>query len=77
MEYVWCPLKNGLQILPLSPEELTQGPQAEKMSFCVDSKDQLTENPARFVNGAASSEQCPLINIKMCELGRVMRWSQI
>eukprot|EP00438_Fugacium_kawagutii_P008251 Skav226270 [mRNA] locus=scaffold2708:297473:298230:- [translate_table: standard] len=72
MEYTWCPLKNGVEMLNMSPEELISGPRAEEMAFCVDSKDFATENPARYVNGAKQQEQCELVNVKMCELGRVM-----
>lgn len=73
MDYTWCPLKNGLAMLDMTPEELMAGPKADDMSFCVDSKE-FTEktNLGRYVNGAKSREQCELINVKMCELGRVM-----
>ena len=60
-------------MLDMTPEELMAGPKADDMSFCVDSKE-FTEktNLGRYVNGAKSREQCELINVKMCELGRVM-----
>ena len=74
MEYTWCPLKNGFAMLKMSQEELMLGPQADDMAFCVDSKDftDRRENPGRYVNGAKTKEQCELVNLKMCELGRVM-----
>ena len=74
MDYTWCPLKNGIVMLNMTPEELIAGPKAENMAFCVDSKEftDVTKNPGRYVNGAKSPEQCELINVKMCELGRVM-----
>lgn len=74
MEYTWCPLKNGFAMLNMSQEELMLGPQADEMAFCVDSKDftDRRENPGRYVNGAKTKEQCELVNVKMCELGRVM-----
>lgn len=66
-------LHQGLAMLDMTPEELMAGPKADDMSFCVDSKE-FTEktNLGRYVNGAKSREQCELINVKMCELGRVM-----
>ncbi|CAE7555281.1 unnamed protein product [Symbiodinium natans] len=74
MEYTWCPLKNGAAMLNMTPQELLTGPQAADMAFCVDSRDfaDATENPGRYVNGAKSRGQCELVNVKMCELGRVM-----
>eukprot|EP00434_Breviolum_minutum_P026205 symbB.v1.2.023166.t1/scaffold2071.1/size90608/5 len=74
MEYTWCPLKNGFAMLKMSQEELMLGPQADEMAFCVDSKEftDRNENPGRYVNGAKTKEQCELVNVKMCELGRVM-----
>ena len=59
-------------MLEMTPEELMVGPKAEDMSFCVDSKEFVEKNLGRYVNGAKSREQCELINVKMCELGRVM-----
>ena len=59
-------------MLDMTPEELMVGPKADDMSFCVDSKEFTAENLGRYVNGAKSREQCALVNVKMCELGRVM-----
>lgn len=65
-------MKNGVAMLNMTVEELISGPRAEEMAFCVDSKDFATDNPARYVNGAKAREECKLVNVKMCELGRVM-----
>ena len=72
MEYTWCPLKVGLEMMDMSPQELMSGVRAKEMAYCVDSKDFLERNPGHFVNGAKSQEQCDLVNVKMCELGHVM-----
>lgn len=71
MTYTWCPLRNGAAMLEMSPQELIEGPKAQQLAYCVDSRIASEGNPARFVNGASSSDQCALVNVKMCELGQV------
>ncbi|CAE7584461.1 unnamed protein product [Symbiodinium microadriaticum] len=58
MTYTWCPLRNGAAMLEMSPQELIEGPRAQQLAYCVDSRIASEGNPARFVNGASSSDQC-------------------
>eukprot|EP00434_Breviolum_minutum_P006757 symbB.v1.2.005961.t1/scaffold344.1/size224651/3 len=58
--YLWCSRDRAPDDQPL------------QRSFCVDGKPMATsQNPARFVNGARSREQCQEVNLEICELGHI------
>lgn len=58
--YVWCPPDRRQSAGPMDP------------SFCVDGREVASsDNPARFVNGARTLEQCKEVNLEICELGEV------
>lgn len=70
-DYVWCPVSAGLQFY-FQEEETTSGSLAREPSFCIDSSKTQSNNPARFVNGAGTKEECKAVNLEICQLGDVM-----
>ncbi|OLP74526.1 hypothetical protein AK812_SmicGene45901, partial [Symbiodinium microadriaticum] len=45
MTYTWCPLRNGAAMLEMSPQELIEGPRAQQLAYCVDSRIASEGNP--------------------------------
>mmetsp|Transcript_54106 Transcript_54106/g.168012 ORF Transcript_54106/g.168012 Transcript_54106/m.168012 type:complete len:356 (+) Transcript_54106:22-1089(+) len=70
MDYVWCPARR-MPLMNMSDEALESGPGAGEPTYCVDSRDFLSRNPARYVNAARSQQQCKAVNVEICEFGQV------
>lgn len=70
--YVWCPVSAGLRMYFAEEGETETGGMAEEPSFCVDSAGTKEGNPARFVNGAGSKDECKEVNLEICEIGDIM-----
>lgn len=67
-DYVWCPSSAGVRMY-LEEEEVQS---SKELSYCIDSSKALDGNPVRFINGAATREQCKAANVELCEFGDVM-----
>lgn len=70
--YLWCPVFSYAAIV--GDGNWSTGEQGEDLSACVDAAGQSSAkgNPVRYINGAASPEQCKRVNVEMCELGQVL-----
>eukprot|EP00929_Paragymnodinium_shiwhaense_P098277 TRINITY_DN59782_c0_g1_i1.p1 TRINITY_DN59782_c0_g1~~TRINITY_DN59782_c0_g1_i1.p1 ORF type:complete len:322 (+),score=33.15 TRINITY_DN59782_c0_g1_i1:141-1106(+) len=63
LAYLWCPLKTVFRMRAYRDGD---------SSGCLDAEDVVDGNPARYINAAASTEQCERVNVDLCELGEVL-----
>eukprot|EP00440_Ansanella_granifera_P008968 gb/GFBE01009719.1/.p1 GENE.gb/GFBE01009719.1/~~gb/GFBE01009719.1/.p1 ORF type:complete len:362 (+),score=39.74 gb/GFBE01009719.1/:1-1086(+) len=71
MDYVWCPMQEE-PLLNLTDTQLQQVSDAgAATTFCIDGQQAVEKNPARFINAARKKEQCPKVNVEICEFGQV------
>jgi len=70
MENVWCPLKQA-KLLNLTDAQLQMvADQKPATTFCIDGSTSAN-NPARYVKGIRTKEQCKKVNVEICEYGQI------
>lgn len=71
--YVWCPSAYTAQMQDEDDDDDVKMSSSQWLAptYCIDSELAAEENPARFINGARSQEQCASVNVEICELGQV------
>lgn len=69
--YVYCPYTSREALRDIE-DKLPGAPALGDLSFCVDAKPAVEDNPSRLINAAATAAQCKEVNVEICEIGQVM-----